>query len=302
MSDPQKKILLTGANGLLGQKTAEIFAKETDHELLLADLADRAEEPRKYSYIPLDITNKEKVKAAVKDYKPDIIINAAAYTNVDGCETERELSWRVNVDAVKNLIIASRYNSSKIIHISTDYIFDGVRGGYDENSAPNPLSFYGKSKLASENALSASGVSCAVIRTMIIYGNGKNVKKNFALWLVDRLGNNEPVRIVDDQFGMPTMVDDLGLALVRVVDRERTGIYNVCGSEYLSRYEFAIRLADIFEYDSSMIVPIKTTELQQAAARPMNSSFVLLKAEAELGLRTLNVTDGLYMLKSQLGM
>jgi dTDP-4-dehydrorhamnose reductase len=302
MSDPQKKILLTGANGLLGQKTTEVFARETDHELLLADLAQRGEEPRKYSYIPLDITNKEKVKSAVKDYKPDIIINAAAYTNVDGCETERELSWRVNVDAVKNLIIASRYNSSKIIHISTDYIFDGVKGGYDEDATPNPLSFYGKSKLASENALFASGVSSAVIRTMIIYGSGKNVKRNFALWLIDKLGNNEPVRIVDDQFGMPTMVDDLGLALIRIVDRERTGVYNVCGSEYLSRYEFAVKLADIFEYDSSLIEAIKTSELQQAAARPMNSSFVLLKAETELGLKTLNVTDGLYMLKSQLGM
>jgi len=302
MNDVQKKILLTGANGLLGQKAAEVFARETDHELLLADLASRAEEPRKYSYIQLDITNKEKVKSTVKDYKPDIIINAAAYTNVDGCETERELSWRVNVDAVKNLIIASRYNASQIIHVSTDYIFDGVKGGYDEDSTPNPLSFYGKSKLASENALFASGVTCSVIRTMIIYGNGKNVKKNFALWLADKLGNNEPVKIVDDQFGMPTMVDDLGLALVRIVDRERTGVYNVCGSEYLSRYEFAMKLADIFEYDSGMIEPIKTAELQQAAARPMNSSFVLLKAETELGLKTLNVSDGLYMLKSQLGM
>jgi dTDP-4-dehydrorhamnose reductase len=302
MSDHQKKILLTGANGLLGQKTAEVFARETDHELLLTDLAERAEEPRRFSYIPLDITNKEKVKSAVKDYKPDIIINAAAYTNVDGCETERELSWRVNVDAVKNLIIASRYNASKIIQISTDYIFDGVKGGYDEDATPNPFSFYGKSKLASENALFASGVSSAVIRTMIVYGNGKNVRKNFALWLVDKLGNNEPVRIVDDQFGMPTMVDDLGLALIRIVDRERTGVYNVCGSEYLSRHEFAVKLADIFEYDSSMIEPIKTAELQQAAVRPMNSSFVLLKAETELGLKTLNVTDGLYMLKSQLGM
>jgi dTDP-4-dehydrorhamnose reductase len=302
MNDPQKKILLTGANGLLGQKTAEVFARETDHELLLADLAERAEEPRKFSYMPLDITNKEKVKSAVKDYKPDIIINAAAYTNVDGCETERELSWRVNVDAVKNLIIASRNSSSKIIHISTDYIFDGIKGGYDEDATPNPLSFYGKSKLASENALFASGVSCAVIRTMIIYGSGKNVKQNFALWLIDKLGNSGPVKIVDDQFGMPTMVDDLGLALIRIVDRERTGVYNVCGSEYMSRYEFALKLAEIFEYDSSLIEPIKTAELQQTAARPMNSSFVLLKAETELGLRTLNVTDGLYMLKSQLGM
>ena len=148
MDKEHRKILLTGANGLLGQKTTEVFARETEHELILTDLAPKAEEPRKFTYYELDITNKEALKEFVKKCKPDIIINAAAFTNVDGCETERELSWRVNVDAVKNLIIASRINSSKIIHISTDYIFDGVYGGYDENATPNPLSFYGKAKLA----------------------------------------------------------------------------------------------------------------------------------------------------------
>lgn len=302
MDKEHRKILLTGANGLLGQKTAEVFARETEHELILTDLAPKAEEPRKFTYYPLDITDKEAVKEFVKKCKPDIIINAAAFTNVDGCETERELSWRVNVDAVKNLIIASRINSSKIIHVSTDYIFDGIHGGYDENSKPNPLSFYGKAKLASENALAASGAESAVIRTMIIYGYGKNVKQNFALWLINSLGKDEPVKIVDDQYGMPTIVDDLGLAINRIVDREKTGVYNVCGSEYISRYEFALNLAEIFGFDKSMIVPIKTSELMQAAIRPMNSSFILLKAETELGLKTLNVRDGLYLLKSQLGL
>ncbi len=301
MDKENRKILLTGANGLLGQKTTEVFARETEHELILTDLSPKAEEPRKFTYHELDITNKEAVKEFVKIHKPEIIINAAAYTNVDGCETEREISWRVNVDAVKNLIIASRINSSKIIHISTDYIFDGVHGGYDENSTPNPLSFYGKAKLASENALIASGVEFTLIRTMIIYGYGKNVKRNFALWLVDKLGNNESVTIVDDQYGMPTMVDDLGLALNRIVEREKTGIYNVCGSEYISRYDFALKLVDIFNFDRGLVIPVKTSELNQVAARPMNSSFILLKAETELGLKPLNVRDGLYLLKSQLG-
>lgn len=300
MSEP-KKILLTGANGLLGQKTTEIFARESEHELFLSDIQQKAEEPRKYKYFPLDITNKDAVKETTKRIRPDIIINAAAYTNVDGCETERELSWKINVDAVKNLIIASRINSSKVVHISSDYIFDGKTGNYDENSTPSPKSFYGREKLASENALIASGVDYTVIRTMIIYGNGTNVKLNFALWLIDQLSNDKPVTIVDDQFGQPTMVDDLGLALLRIVDRNRTGIYNVCGSEYINRYEFARKLADVFELDSKLIIPIKTKELNQAADRPMNSSFILLKAQTELGIKPLNVTEGLYMLKHQLG-
>jgi len=297
-----KKILVTGANGLLGQKVTELFRHETAHELLLTDLQENASDPKGFDYFPMDITKKEDVKESVKKFLPDIIINTAAFTNVDGCETERELSWRVNVDAVKNFIIASRFSSAKIIHISTDYIFDGKTGNYSETSKPNPLSFYGKSKLASENALVSSGIDFAIVRTMIIYGTGKNLRPNFALWLIDMLSKNQPVRIVDDQFGMPTISDDLAWGLVKIVDLDKSGIYNICGSEYISRHEFAVRLAMIFGYSENLIMPIKTSDLCQAAARPMNSSFILLKAETDLGIKPLNVTDGLYLLKTQLAL
>lgn len=298
----KKKILVTGANGLLGQKVTEIFKHESNHELILTDLKENAEDPKGFDYFPMDITRKEDVKEAVKKFQPDIVINTAAYTNVDGCETERELSWKVNVDAVKNFIIASRINNSKIIHISTDYVFDGKTGNYDENSKPRPLSYYGKSKLASENALITSGITYAIVRTMIIYGTGKNLRPNFAVWLINMLSKKQPVKIVDDQFGMPTMVDDLAWGLLKIVDLDKSGIYNICGSEYLSRYEFAVKLAGVFGYDENLIMPIKTSDLNQAADRPMNSSFILLKAETDLGIKPLNVTDGLYLLKTQLGL
>jgi len=301
MTEP-KKILVTGANGLLGQKVTEIFKNESEHELILTDLQNKAEEPKGFHYFQMDITKKEDVKESIKKYNPQIIINTAAYTNVDGCETERELSWRVNVDAVKNFIIASRTNSAKIIHISTDYVFDGKLGNYDENSKPNPLSYYGKSKLASENALITSGINCTIVRTMILYGAGKNLRPNFAQWLIATMGKKQIVRIVDDQFGMPTMVDDLAWGILKIVDLDKSGIYNICGSEYLSRYEFAVKLANIFGYDENLIMPIKTSDLNQAAVRPMNSSFILLKAETDLNIKPLNVTDGLYLLKSQLGL
>ncbi len=297
-----KKILVTGANGLLGQKVTELFRHETSHELVLTDLHENAFEPKGFDYFPMDITKKEDVKDAVKRLMPDYIINTAAYTNVDGCETDRELSWKVNVDAVKHFIIASRANSAKIIHISTDYVFDGKTGNYDESSKPCPLSYYGKSKLASENALLTSGVDFAIVRTMIIYGTGKNLRPNFAVWLVNMLSEKNRVTIVDDQFGMPTMVDDLGWALVKMVELDKSGIYNICGSEYLSRYEFAVRLAGIFGFNENLIQPIKTADLNQAAARPMNSSFITLKAGSELGLKPLNATEGLQLLKTQLGM
>jgi len=300
--DKPKKILITGANGLLGQKTTELFRHETSHEVILTDLHENAFESRSFDYFPMDITKKEEVKEAVKKYLPDIIINTAAYTNVDGCETDRETSWKVNVDAVKNFIIASRINSSKIIHISTDYVFDGKSGNYSESSKPNPLSYYGKSKLASENALITSGIDFAIIRTMIIYGTGKNLRPNFAVWLINMLSEKNRVTIVDDQFGMPTMVDDLGWSLVKLVELDRSGIYHICGSEYCSRYEFAVKLAGVFGLNENLIMPIKTSDLNQAAARPMNSSFILLKAETDLGIKPLNVTEGLNLLKVQLGM
>lgn len=301
MTNP-KKILITGANGLLGQKATEIFRNESSHELILTDLHDNAFESKGFDYFPMDITKKEEVKDAVRKYLPDIIINTAAYTNVDGCETDRELSWRVNVDAVKHFIIASRVNSAKIIHISTDYVFDGKAGNYSESSKPNPLSYYGKSKLASENALITSGVDFAIVRTMIIYGSGKNLRPNFAIWLINMLTEKNTVRIVDDQFGMPTMVDDLGWALVKMVDLNKSGLYHICGSEYLSRYEFAVKLAEVYELNENLIMPIKTSDLNQSAERPMNSSFIQLKAETDLDLKTLNVTEGLNLLKVQLGL
>ena len=296
-----KKILITGANGLLGQKVTEIFAHESGHTLFLTDLQENAESPHGMEYFPMDITIKEDVKNNIKKYSPDYIINTAAYTNVDGCETEKELSWRVNVDAVKNFIIASRINDCKILHISTDYVFDGKTGNYDENSKPNPLSFYGKSKLASENALISSGIKFIVVRTMIIYGTAKNVRPNFALWLIDMLDRGEPVKIVDDQFGMPTISDDLGWGILKLIDQDKNGFYHICGREYLSRYEFAVKLANIFDFDENLVIPIKTTDLNQAAPRPMKSSFIFLKAETELSIKLLNVTEGLVYLKTQLG-
>ncbi len=297
-----KKILITGANGLLGQKITEIIAHESSHTLILTDLHESAFSPNGIEYFQMDITAKEHVKKNVRKYLPDIIINTAAYTNVDGCETERELSWRVNVDAVKNFIIASRTNDTKIIHISTDYVFDGKSGNYDENSKPNPLSYYGKSKLASENALIASGIRFIIVRSMIIYGTAIKVRPNFALWLIEMLEKGSPVRIVDDQFGMPTISDDLGWGILKLNDMDKNGIYHICGSEYLSRFEFAVKLANIFGFDENLIIPVKTSDLNQAAPRPMNSSFIQLKAQTELGIKPLNVTEGLVYLKTQLGM
>jgi dTDP-4-dehydrorhamnose reductase len=297
----QGKILITGSNGLLGQAMVSVFSRESDFEIIKTSVEPESFTKTGLQYIQLDITKKEDLKKAVSELKPDVIINCAAFTDVDKCETERELSWRINVDAVKNIIIATRPVNAKIIHFSTDYVFDGKHGPYDEQSVPNPLSFYGRGKLASENALTASGTEHAIIRTMVLFGYGVNVKPNFAMWLVNKLSAKERINIVDDQIGNSTIVDDLAYGTLKVVEKEKTGIYNIAGRDIESRLDFTMKLCEVYGYDKSLINRIKTKDLNQPAPRPLNSGLITLKAETELGFRPMNTVEALQLLKFNSG-
>jgi dTDP-4-dehydrorhamnose reductase len=221
-------------------------------------------------------------------------------TNVDACESERELAWKINVSGVENLIDGARVQSATIVHLSTDYIFDGRSGPYTEQDRPNPLGYYGKSKLASENALRASGVPFLIARTMVLYGSGVAVRPNFVLWLIESLEQGTAVRIVDDQYGNPTFVDDLAYGLLRAIELERTGIYHLAGREIVSRYEFALRIAGVFNLDTSLIASLKTSQLQQPAPRPLRSGLVTLKAEVELSYKPHSIEESLIVLRNQL--
>jgi dTDP-4-dehydrorhamnose reductase len=295
------RVLITGCHGLLGQKVLKVFLKSTSAEILAT-----AKEPKTFldlkgfDYTMLDITNRSDVKNLVVYFNPDVIVNTAAYTNVDGCELNRELAWRVNVEGVRNLVHSARRVDAKLIHISTDYIFDGKNGPYDENAIPNPINYYGRTKLASENEIKIGGIRFAILRTNVLYGVGKNVKSNFALWLYNKLSSGEKIKVVTDQIGNPTYVDDLAFAILKVVEFDKEGIYNVGGRDFVSRYDFALKLAEIFSFDHELIIPVKTSELNQVAPRPLKSGLVTLKAEAELGLKPYGVEDGIRQFKFEL--
>ena len=297
----EKRVLVIGSNGLLGQKITELLIRGSAYRITLAS---KAEKPIRQlataDYTPLDITSKQDVKKVVHTCEPDVIVNAAAMTNVDECEKERDLAWRINVSGVENLIDASKRDNVKLFHVSTDYVFDGKAGPYDENARPEPLSHYGKSKLASENALRVSGMEYFIARTMVLYGYAPGAKSNFALWLIQNLERKMPVRVVHDQYGNPTLADDLAYALVSAIELNRAGIYNVAGRDIVNRYEFALALARVFSFDASLITPIKTSVLRQPAARPLKSGLVTLKAEVELGYKPSTIEQGLTVLKNQL--
>jgi dTDP-4-dehydrorhamnose reductase len=296
-----KKIMVVGSNGLLGQKVAELLLRGSPHTIVLSSMEPRpVVSYQSAEYLQLDITSRKDVRQAFASQQPDVLVNCAAMANVDACETEREAAWKINVGGVENLAESARSHGTSVLHLSTDYIFDGKKGPYAEDDRPNPLSYYGKSKLASENVLRTAGIPFVIARTMVLYGFAPAVRPNFVLWLLQSLDQGTHVRVVDDQFGNPTFVDDLAYGLLRTVELGRTGVYHLAGREIVSRYAFALSVARAFGYDPALVSPIKTAALRQSALRPLRSGLVTLKAEVELGYKPLSIDESLAVLRNQL--
>ncbi|OGC91631.1 MAG: dTDP-4-dehydrorhamnose reductase [candidate division Zixibacteria bacterium RBG_16_48_11] len=292
-----ERVLITGANGLLGQKLVTHFSKW--YEVLSTSKESESFIPTKNSqFTPLDITEFEKVNEILYDFQPELIINAAAYTDVDGCEENKELAWQVNVEAVKNLSGYCQRNKIKIIHYSTDYIFDGQNGPYSEDSKPNPLSYYGQTKLLSEEIIQESQAEHLIVRSNVIFGVGTNIKNNFFVWAYNKFKAGHPFQVVDDQFNNPTLADNLALATLETVERNLKGTLNIAGSEYLSRIDFALKVGKVFGFDSGLVSPIKTSELNQTAPRPVRGGLSVDLARTLIQLPLLDVGTALEFIKT----
>lgn len=295
-----KRVLITGSNGLLGQKLIQLFSNSPNYMLLLTSRQPASVfADEELQYRQLDTTRRKDVESAVEEFEPDVIVNAAAMTNVDACETDREQAWRSNVTGVENLLHAAKLSGARLVHISTDYVFDGKNGPYAESDRPNPISYYGRTKLASENLIHTSGVPATVVRTMVLYGVGRKVKTNFALWLFTSLQVDKPVRVVDDQIGNPTIAEDLAYGILKVIELERHGIYHIAGPDLVSRYDFALALARVFGFNKKLITPVKTSSMKQPAQRPLKSGLVTLKAQTDLDIKLCGVEQGVTIFKNQ---
>lgn len=280
----KKRIMIIGSNGHLGQRLLEYY-KDNDNVELLCSSIEEYSCYEGIEYRQLNITSKNDVRDAIKSFYPDVIINAAAFTNVDACETEKDTAWKVNVDGVENLAKHAIISDAHLIHISTDYIFDGSGGPYDENSLPNPVSYYGRTKLASENLLKKYNIKSTVIRINVLYGPSRYGKIDFVRWVVYSLRGEKTIKIVTDQVNNPTFTEDLVTGINSVIELGKSGIYNMGGADLLSRFEFAKKIAEYFELDDSLIEKIVTSDLHQAAHRPLNSGLINLKAETELNYK-----------------
>jgi dTDP-4-dehydrorhamnose reductase len=296
----KSKVMIFGANGLLGQKLVAAFSDKFE-----VAAVGRKPRPRfdsfETNYFRADIIDRAKVRSLVRENKPKLIINAAAYADVDGCEINREECWNVNVKGVENIAQAANSIDARLIHISSDYLFDGQRDvAVSEDASPNPINYYGRSKLAGENAVIATGADHAIIRTMILYGVGRNLRHNLVTRLIEKLSLGESLQIADDRFGHPTLADDLAKAIRRVAELQKSGVLHICGPDYLSRYDFAVRIAKIFGRNVDFIQPTNSSNLKQTAPRPLYAHFDLTKARQELGIELCGVDEGLKILKHQL--
>lgn len=296
-----KKILITGANGLLGQKLISHLEGHPAFETLATGKTKsrRAETPG--TYHQMDITKPEEVSRVFEQTKPDIVINTAAMTQVDQCETDQKACWELNVTAVSHLIESARHQGSFLIHLSTDFIFDGAQGPYKETDTPNPISHYGQSKWASEKMLMESDISWAIVRTQLVYGIVPHLQRsNIILWVKKNLEEGKPIKVVNDQWRTPTLAEDLARGCVQVAEKEAEGIFHLSGSELLTPYDMAMATAQYFGLDASLIEEVDASLFTQPAKRPPKTGFILDKARSVLGFQPSSFNSGLALLKSQL--
>ncbi|MES2417004.1 MAG: SDR family oxidoreductase [Bacteroidota bacterium] len=297
-----KTILVTGSNGLLGQKITEKILREGGVKLVATSKGEnRFPIKEGYSYAPMDILNGNEVKSVIEHYKPDVIIHTAAMTNVDTCEDQKELAYQLNVEAVKTLIALCEEHHIRLIQLSTDFIFDGANGPYNELAMPNPLSYYGQTKLMAEEAIKSSNSQWAILRTIIVYGIVSDMSRsNIVLWAKGALEKGQPLNIVNDQWRMPTLAEDLADGCLLAVMHNAQGIYHISGKDLMSIAELVARVADFWQLDKSLIKEISAATLNQAAKRPARTGFILDKAMTELNYHPHSFEEGLAILDRQL--
>lgn len=254
-----------------------------------------------YTYCAGDITDYKQLKVVFEEFHPTAVINAAAMTQVDACESSPEVCNAINTKAVHHLAGLCKEYNSRLIQLSTDFVFDGLAGPYREGDTPAPISTYGRSKLEAEKIVEAADIPAAIVRTVLVYGVVPDLSRsNIVLWVKNSLEGGKPIKVVNDQFRSPTLAEDLADGVLAVLFRNKTGIYHISGSELLSVYDIAQRVADFFKLDRGLISPTDSGSLGQAAKRPPKTGFVILKAQTELDYYPQDLTTGLQLVQRQL--
>ena len=289
------KLLVTGASGLLGYKLVQLALKK-NHKVYSVY--------KEHSIdlgipIKLDLTDQSEVFRAISKSKPETIIHTAAYTDVDGCEINKDLAWRVNTEATKHVATASTSIGAHLTYVSTDYVFDGAKGLYSEEDRANPINYYGYTKLKGEDFVRDQSKGSCIARTSTIYGWGRTHKPNFATWLINSLNHRKKVKVITDQYVSPTLNTNLAEMLLEIAERRIIGILHTAGATRVNRYKFALKLAEVFNLNRDRIKPARMNEMSWKAQRPKDSSLNVSRVSDVLTKKPKKLKQALEMMREE---
>jgi len=297
----KKRVLVTGSNGLLGQKLTNLYKNIDSIELIATGRGEnRHSQSGTFTYEKMDISSKDDVNKVIAKWRPDVIIHGAAMTHVDQCELNPEDCELYNVTATKYLVDAAESIQAHFIFVSTDFIFDGESGPYKEDDLPNPLSIYGHSKLKAEQIVQNYSGKWAIARTVLVYGlNDDMGRSNIVLWAKENLESKSPMNVVDDQVRSPTLAEDLAQGCFLIEQKGAEGIFNISGKDNMTIFELVQRVADFFGLTTENVTKIDSKTLGQPAKRPPITGFDLTKSREVLNYEPHSFEEGIELIISQ---
>jgi dTDP-4-dehydrorhamnose reductase len=289
------KILITGANGFLGYYLAEQLLDKKFSVIATGKGECRLPltHDQNFQYLSMDFTDPFSIHDVFENIKPDVVIHAGAMSKPDECETNQMLAYLVNVEGTVQLLINSADSKSFFIYLSTDFVFDGMRGMYREGDIPNPVNYYGRTKLEAEDAVKEYEFEWTIVRTVLVYGKNHSGHNNILKTVKEKLEKGEEYKIVDDQVRTPTYVEDLAKGIVSIVEKKATGIFHLSGKDILTPFQMAIKTSELLQLNSSVLKRVNAASFNQPARRPLKTGFIIDKARKELGYEPLPFDEGL---------
>ncbi|THU35887.1 SDR family oxidoreductase [Niastella caeni] len=293
------KVLITGANGLLGQHLTKLLLHKNYQVIATSRGESRLpfQPSGNYTYYEMDVSNALETFSVMEREKPDVVVHAAAMTQVDDCELRPQQCERINVQGTSQILTDAESFSSHFIYISTDFVFDGEKGNYAEEDDTKPISLYGFSKLQAESMVQTSTIPFSIVRTCLVYGNLlKGTRSNIVSWVKESLEQGKTIQVVSDQLRTPTYVEDLAKGIELIIEKKATGIYHISGKDWLTPYDIAIKTAHTFQLDATKIVKVDASTFKQPGRRPLKTGFIIEKARKELGYEPMTFDEGLELM------
>ena len=288
-------ILIIGANGFTGRRILNDLVAREIYNITACSLRNDIKSDDGYQFIRADIRNASEVRALFKEVCPDVVINTSALSVPDFCETHHNEARATNITAVEHLARACEQYGSRFIHLSTDFVFDGRTDRlYTEEDEPNPVNYYGITKLEGEERVAECYGNYAIVRVVVFYGKAlPGQHGNIVQLVANKLRSGETIRVVSDQWRTPTFVGDISYAVEQLMHHPRNGIYHICGSDCVSIADIAYRVAEVLKLDRSLILPVTTEEMQEATPRPRFSGLSIAKAKREINYTPHTLEEGI---------